>query len=190
MHIDRPDRLAALVDMVLLITAPARLAPRVPVETFRALTQAGDRLRVETVGQQSSELIEIVPLQASILATLRSGHFSDRWTGETFAIDFVNVTSEACNVILDLYLPPLDGDYDDYKQLTVRAGPSRYEVTIHRGEPTPAIFQVETTLSAEFSIIAEPVMAVDGRSLGVLIASIRGSAGQVVDVFHLSTYVG
>lgn len=187
-HVDAPDRLAALIDKVLLVTAPAGLVPQVPVETMRALTRAGDHLRIETVGQRSGEPIAISPPDAPILVTLQSGHFNDRWTAETFALDLVNNSPDACEVILDLYLPLLgDGDADA-KQLTVQTNANSFDVKIHRGGPTPVLLPVETTLTAEFWTAPEPYQGSDARSRGVLVASVRGSAGQATDIFYLSTY--
>ena len=187
-HVDGPDRLAALIDRVLLITAPDGTVPRLPVETLRALTRAGDRLRIETIGRRSGEPIEIAPPEAAILATLVSGHFSDRWTTETFVIDLVNAMPDACEVILDLYLPLLDDEGGDAKRLTVQTDAGSFEVEVHRGGPTPVALPVATTLSARFRTTEEPMQGSDARDRGVLVASIRDSSGQVADIFHLSTY--
>lgn len=109
-HIEGPDRLAALFDHVLLLEAPAGLAPKVPVEAMRALTRAGDRLRIETVGQRSGEPIEIAPQATSLFVNLLSGRFKDRWTSEAFSLEIVNASSQPSEVVLDLYLPPLGED--------------------------------------------------------------------------------
>lgn len=187
-HIEGPDRLAALFNHVLLLEAPAGLAPKVPVEAMRALTRAGDRLRIETVGQRSSEPIEIAPQATSLFANLLSGHFKDRWTSEAFSIEIVNASPQPCEVTLDLYLPPLGEDGGDAKFLTIQTDAGSFGTEVQRGGPTMVALAVDRALRADCVTTIEPFQGEDARSRGVLVSSIRDSAGQVPDVFHLSTY--
>jgi hypothetical protein len=186
--VDAPDRLAALIDKVLLVAAPAGRAAQVPVEAVRSLARAGDRLRIETVGHRSGEPITITAPEATIMVTLMSGHYRDRWTAEAFALEIVNTAPDECEVMLDLYLPLLDDDGGDAKQMTAQTDDGSQEFEVHRGGPTPVQIPVKTVLNAEFWTAPEPYQGSDARSRGVLVASIRGSAGQVADVFHLSSY--
>ncbi|MGQ0564024.1 MAG: hypothetical protein ACT4OK_03000 [Gemmobacter sp.] len=186
--IDGPDHLGALIDKVLLVTAPPGMVPHLPVEAMRALTRAGDRLRIETAGLLSGEPIEVAATEAPLLVTLLSGDYKDRWMSENFDIGVVNTGPEPCEIVLDMYLPLLDDDLGDAKQMVIQTGTGSIEVEVHRGGPTPVALPVETVLQASFRCDAEPYAGSDARSRGVLVASIRGSSGQVADVFHLSTY--
>jgi hypothetical protein len=187
-HIEGAERLAVLIERVLLLPAPAGLVPKVPVEAMRAMTRAGDRLRIETLGQRSAEPIEVAPQTATLFANLLSGHFNDRWTSESFVIELVNSGPGPCEVMLDLYLPSLGEDGGDAKRLTIRTDSESLETDIHRGGPTSVTLSVDTALRAECVTTIEPFQGEDARSRGVLVASLRDSAGQVPDVFHLSTY--
>lgn len=187
-HVEEPAHLSLLIGRVLLIEAPEGAAPRLPVEALRAISPSGDTLRVETVGQRSGEPILVPSSQASVMATLLDGHFSDRWTAEHFGIDLENAGDGPCEAILDLYLPPLEDDGGEAKPLTVETVDNAFDIEVHRGGPTPLHLPLQDRLSVEFRTQPEPYQGADARSRGVLIASIRDSSGQVADVFHLSTY--
>ncbi|MGL6211712.1 MAG: hypothetical protein ACRC14_17965 [Paracoccaceae bacterium] len=186
--VDGPERLALLMEWVLVTTAPPGTTARLPVETLQALRRTGTNLMAETAGPRSSEPISIPMQEAPLLVTLLEGHYRDRWTAETFAVDLVNTTSEPCEVILYLYLPELDDEHEEAKRIMVQTDVNSFEIEVHRGGPTPISLPVDTTLSAAFRTTPEPSQDADARSLGVLVAAVRGSSGQVADLFHLSTY--